>query len=111
MAGLQGAEVKFISFMGLSPLVSLGLAVLGEVVAMIALIIGFRSKLFAIPAAVTMALAAFDRHGAGSWFARNATENGSKEMAMLYLIPFIAIIFLGSGKYSVDYLIEKRCLV
>ncbi|MEL6132197.1 MAG: DoxX family protein [Bacteroidota bacterium] len=107
MAGLEGTEVKFYAFLGLSPLTSLGLAVLGEVVCMVALIAGFRTRLFAIPAVITMSVAAFMTHGGDPWFARHAEGGGSKEMAILYLIPLVAILILGSGKYSIDQLLKR----
>ncbi|MEL6699729.1 MAG: DoxX family protein [Bacteroidota bacterium] len=107
MAGWAGAEVKFYSFLGLSPMVSLGLAVFGEVICMVAIIVGLRTRLFAVPAAITMAVAAFMKHGSDPWLARLAEGGGSKEMAMLYFIPLVAILILGSGRYSLDQVLKR----
>lgn len=79
---------------GIGEPASLVLAVLGEVIFPILVIIGFKTKLSAIPVIITMAVAAFIVHG--------ADPLGTKEMALLYLFAFVAIALLGAGKYSVD---------
>ncbi len=79
---------------GVGPTVSLILALIGEVVAPILVIIGFKTKLAAIPTAITMFVAAFIVH-------INDPLSG-KEMALLYFIAFTCIALLGAGKYSVD---------
>lgn len=79
---------------GVGPTLSLILALIGEVVAPILTIIGFKTKLAAIPVAITMFVAAFIVH--------INDPLGGKEMALLYLIAFTCISLLGAGKYSVD---------
>lgn len=79
---------------GIGGLASLILCLIGEVLAPIFIIVGFKTKWAALPAAVTMIVAAFVVH---------ANDNiGSKEHALLYLIAFIAIFLAGPGKLSVD---------
>jgi len=48
----------------------------------------------AIPSAITMVVAAFIVHG--------ADPLQKKELALVYLIMFLAIALLGPGKYSID---------
>ncbi|MDC8001574.1 DoxX family protein [Aequorivita todarodis] len=79
---------------GLGETATLILAVLCEVFFPILVIIGFKTRLSAIPVIITMAVAAFVVHAADPF--------GIKEKAILYLIGFIAIALLGAGKYSVD---------
>lgn len=79
---------------GIGEPASLVLAVLGEVLFPILVIIGFKTRLSAIPVIITMAVAAFIVHA--------ADPLGIKEKAILFLIGFIAITLLGAGKYSVD---------
>ncbi len=79
---------------GIGEPATLVLAVLCEVVFPILVIIGFKTRLAAIPVIITMAVAAFIVHA--------ADPLGTKEMAILYLTAFTAIAFLGAGKYSVD---------
>jgi len=94
-------EVKFMSFLGLSPTISLGLVVFAEFVACAMIIIGYKTRVAALPIIITMMVAAFMVHGADPWFMQKA-DGGSKEPALLYLIGFISIYLLGSGKYSID---------
>jgi len=96
-----GGEIKFFSFLGLPPSFSLGLAVFAEFVACILIIIGYKTRLAALPMIITMLVAAFIYHGGDPFFMQKA-EGGSKEPALIYLIGFVSIYLLGSGKYSVD---------
>lgn len=79
---------------GIGAAPSLFLAVLGEFICPILLIIGFKTRWVAIPSAITMIVAAFIVHAEDPF--------GTKEKALLYLVFFIAIILLGPGKFSVD---------
>ena len=86
--------VKFFDFMGLGPEISLVLTVLAELVAPALMIVGFKTRWAAIPAAFTMGVAAFVVHG--------SDPLGDKELALLYLVCFAAVALLGPGKWSVD---------
>lgn len=79
---------------GIGETATLVLAILCEVFFPILVIIGFKTRLAAIPVIITMAVAAFIVHA--------ADPLGTKEMAILYLIAFTVIALLGAGKYSVD---------
>jgi putative oxidoreductase len=79
---------------GLGPTISLILTVIGEFVAPILILIGYRTKLAAIPALITMLVAAFVVHA--------SDPIGTKEKALFYAISFLAIAFTGPGKYSMD---------
>ena len=98
---IEGGDIKFMSFLGLSPSISLSLAVFAEFIACILIIIGYKTRLAALPMIITMLVATFLIHGSDPWFMQKAVE-GSKEPAMIYFIGFLAIYLLGSGKYSVD---------
>jgi putative oxidoreductase len=93
-------EIKFPSLLGLGSTISLTLAVIGEFIAPILILIGFKTRLAAIPAAITMGVAAFIFH-AGDPLAK-------KEHALLYFIGFLAIALLGAGKLSLDGMMKKR---
>ena len=58
------------------------------------IIIGFKTKLAAIPAAITMAVAAFIVHA--------SDPLKTKEMAILYLLAFVVIFLAGPGRLSID---------
>lgn len=80
--------------LGIGSLPSLILCLIGEFLAPILLILGLKTKLAAIPAAITMAVAAFVVHG--------ADPLARKEMALLYLIAFVVIFLAGPGSVSID---------
>ena len=79
---------------GVGPTISLILALIGEVVAPALIIIGFKTKLAAIPAAITMFVAAFVVH--------INDPIGTKEKALMYLCAFVVIGLAGAGKFSVE---------
>jgi len=91
---LFSSPIEFGDPIGVGPTLSLILALIGEVVAPILIIIGFKTKLAAIPAAITMFVAAFVVH--------LNDDFGTKEKALLYLVCFIVIILAGPGKYAID---------
>ncbi len=85
---------QFSSLFGLPPTVTLILAILGEFIAPIFIIIGFKTRIAAIPATITMAVATFIVH-AGHTLAK-------KELALLYFFAFFTIMLTGAGKLSAD---------
>ncbi|MBT8230233.1 MAG: DoxX family protein [Saprospiraceae bacterium] len=96
---ISGEEIHFPSVLGMPPFIGLLLAVIAEFFACIVIIIGYKTKIASVFMIVTMFVAAFIIHWDDPWFSRSG---GSKEMAVLYLIGFVAIYILGSGKYSLD---------
>ncbi len=97
---LAGGEIQFYDFAGLGPEISLALAVFGEFAAPLAMILGFKTRLFAAPAAFTMLVAAFGAH----W----ADALGDKEHSLLFALPFLATLLLGAGGYSLDAWMLRR---
>ncbi len=91
---MLSGDFSFGDPIGIGETTTLILAVLCEVFFPILVIIGFKTRLSAIPVIITMIVAAFVVHAADPF--------GIKEKAILYLIGFIAIALLGAGKYSVD---------
>jgi len=89
---INGAE--FGNPIGIGATPSLFLTVLGEFVCPILIIIGLKTRLAAIPTAITMAVAAFIVHGADPF--------QKKEMALVYLLIFVVIAVLGPGKFGID---------
>lgn len=93
-------EMQFGDPYGLGAEVSLTLAAFAEGICSIFVILGLGTRLAVIPLAFTMATAAFVAHGADPF--------GRKELALLYLLIYITLLILGSGKYSVDQVISKK---
>ncbi|SDF01882.1 DoxX family protein [Cellulophaga baltica] len=91
---LIAGNIKFQDPIGIGEAPSLFLAVIGELVCPILIILGFKTRWAALPAAITMGVAAFITHG--------SDPLATKELALLYLTFFVVIMFVGPGKYSFD---------
>jgi len=89
-----GGEIKFYDFMGMGPEISLALAVIGELLAPVLIIVGYQTRYAAFFAAFTMGIAAFIVHG--------ADPLGEKELALMYFLSFFMIMLTGPGAYSLD---------
>ncbi|MBT8288184.1 MAG: DoxX family protein [Flavobacteriaceae bacterium] len=87
-------KIEFADPLGLGPATSLILALIGEVIAPLLILIGFKTRLAAIPALITMLVAAFIVHGEDPF--------AKKEMALLYALSFLVILIGGPGKYAID---------
>lgn len=94
----SGATVQFPPVMGMSPELSLGLAVFAEVICSLLLIAGFGTRLAVIPLIITMLVAAFIIHGSDPF--------GKQEPSLQYLLVYVILLITGSGRYSVDYLLQ-----
>ncbi len=84
--------------------VSLMAAIGAEVVAALFLVFGLMTRPAAFIFGFAMVVAAFGRHAADPWF---SSGGAAKEMALMYLIPAIAIVLTGAGKWSADAAIWK----
>ena len=89
---LNGDE--FASVLGMGSKLSLILAVIGEFIAPILIIIGFKTRIAAIFPMITMLVAALVIHAEDPF--------GKKEFPLLYFFGFLAVFLLGAGKYSID---------
>lgn len=73
----------------------------GEILFPILIILGLYTRISAIFFAATMAFAIYLAHG-HEVFALDKTGGPVIELALLYLLASVAILFLGAGKYSFD---------
>ena len=71
----------------------------------LALAAGLLTRPAALGMIGTMVVAVFLAHGDDPWVAQ--TGERSKEMAMLYMLPSIAILAIGGGRFSVDALLRR----
>lgn len=86
--------------LGVGATTSLALAIFAEFFCGIGLILGLMTRLATIPLITTMLVAAFIVHGADPW--------PKKEFALVYLIPFVTLLFTGPGPFSLDALIWPK---
>lgn len=91
---LSADPIQFADPIGIGATATLILAIIGEVLSPVLVIIGFKTKLATLPAIATMAVAAFIQHG--------SDPLAKKELALIYLLSFVVIFFTGAGKYSID---------
>ncbi len=96
LANFSTYSAQFMKFLGLNPSVSLGLAIFGELVCPILLALGLFTRVAALGAGVTMAVAFWMAHGG------KLSGPGNGEMAFLFLGVFAVLFVAGGGKYSVD---------
>src|SRR5690554_2261313 len=94
--------IQFADPLGVGVTASLALTVFAEVLCALFLIVGFATRLSAIPLVITMLVAAFVVHANDGF--------GKQELPLLYAINYLVIAISGAGKYSVDQLIFKRIM-
>lgn len=91
--------IKFPDPLGVGETLSLALTVFAEFFCALFVVVGLFTRQAVLPLIITMLVAIFVMHW-GDPFAK-------KELAILYLIPYIILFFMGSGAWSVDGQIRK----
>lgn len=99
-------ELKVYPFEHFSSSINLILCIAAEVGAAALIILGLCTRPAAFVLGFTMVVAAFGVHGASPWFLGPGVT-AAKELALLYLIPMLAIILAGAGSFSLDAVIHK----
>lgn len=100
---LMGFSLKMASFpdpLGVGNSLSLGLTIFAEVLCAGLLALGLFTRWVSVPLAITMGVAAFIVHAGDPW--------NKKELAFVYLVGYIICGLLGSGRFSLDFLIRKK---
>jgi putative oxidoreductase len=91
---------------GLGGRTSLLLATGAEFFCALLVVLGLATRVAAAPVVFTMGVAAFVVHANDPWTMTGT--GGSKEPALLFLFPFLALIFTGPGRFSLDALLWPR---
>ncbi|MGB3079935.1 MAG: DoxX family protein [Saprospiraceae bacterium] len=91
---------EFYNFLHLGGPVSMALTIFSELVCSILLILGLGTRLIIFPLILTMVIIVFVINGDSSL--------GDKESGLLYLIPFVVILFTGPGRISLDQLFFRK---
>ena len=89
----------FPSVLGLGSYMTLMVSIFCEFCCSLFLIAGLLVRLIMIPMIVSMGVAFFDVHDA-------MLPEG--ELSLIYLIVFVVLYITGPGRYSVDYLLDKK---
>lgn len=96
IAGIKGLVVKA----GLPEFVAYGVY-LGEIVFPILIIIGLYTRISSLFFALTMVFAIFLAHG-NDLFTLGKTGGPIIELALIYLLTSISLMFIGAGRFSFD---------
>lgn len=99
MASFESLQTQFYSFMGMGSKISLILAIFGEMLCSLFIVLGLFTR-FAAAALVIMMLVIIFGHDAGKAL-------GESELAILYLGAFVTLLFCGAGRVSIDAMINK----
>lgn len=97
---LINGDLQFPDPLGVGVTTSLFLAGLAEFFCALAVVLGVLTRLMSAPLAFTMLVAAFVVH-ANDTFER-------KELAIVYLVIFSALILTGGGRFSIDSKLFKN---
>lgn len=90
--------VSFADPIGIGEVPSLVLAAFAEAFCSVLILIGFRTRLASIPPLIAMLVAVFVIHSDDPF--------NNKELALHYVMAYLVLLLLGSGKYSVDALVK-----
>jgi putative oxidoreductase len=99
---IDGAGGTFPDPVGIGALPSLLVAVVAELVCSLLCLVGYRTRLAALPIVATMAVAAFLVHAEDGWT--------KQEFPLLYGLCFLALVVGGSGAPSMDLSMRRRNL-
>ncbi|MBI5905162.1 MAG: DoxX family protein [Deltaproteobacteria bacterium] len=114
---LAGAGGQFGDPIGLGPTASLVLVATAEFLCALLIIVGLGTRFAAVPVVISMSVAAFVVHARDPWTMETAARAFmagtsktwfAKEPALLYLVPFLALVFTGGGMFSLDRWIALR---
>ncbi len=100
IAQVATAAESFPNPLGLGHKLSFYLVVFAEVICSAAVIMGAFYRLALIPIIFSMAVAFFVVH--------HGQPLVAKELALIYLVVFAVLYFMGAGAYSLDNIIAKR---
>ena len=91
---------RFLDPIGLGAPFALSMAIFAELVCSLLIAVGLFTRLAALPFVITMLTAVFVAHGGDPW--------ADKEAAFMFLVPGVAVLLAGPGRFSVDALIRER---
>lgn len=114
---IAGDFEKFGDPIGVGSTASLILVTVAEFLCPLLVMAGLFTRYAAVPVVIAMGVAAFIVHGGDPWsmgtaarafLAGDSQSWSSKEPALLFLIPFLALIFSGAGSLSLDGWLRRR---
>lgn len=83
------------------------IAAMAECVGGFCLLVGFASRLMAIPVAITMMVAYATAHRNALLGIFNEPKTFSEQAPFIFLLVALIVFAFGPGKWSIDYLIQR----
>ena len=99
MMNFSELSMTYPSVLGLGSYMTLMITIFCEFCCSLFMMAGLLFRIMVLPMIVAMAVAFFDVHDA-------LLPEG--ELALIYLVVFVILYFIGPGKFSVDYLIDMK---
>ena len=99
MTNFNTLSETYPSVLGLGSYMTLMITVFCEFACSMFLMVGLLTRIMLIPMMIAMAVAFFDIHD-------GMMPEG--ELALIFMIVFLVLFMTGPGRYSLDYLIDKR---
>ena len=99
LANFAERSQTFADPIGLGSAASLTLVVFAEVVCAVLVAFGFLTRIASVPIIIFTLVGAFVQHAADPF--------SKKELAIVYGIAYVALLFTGPGRYSCDALIGR----
>jgi putative oxidoreductase len=100
LAAFGEKSAEFYNFLHLGGPVSMALTIFSELGCSLLLILGLGTRLIIFPLILTMVVVVFVINGDASL--------SDKESGLLFLIPFVVILFTGPGRISMDQLFFRK---
>lgn len=100
LSNFEMMSSQFPDILGIGSQWNLILVIFAEFGCSILLILGLFTRLATIPLIITMLVAIFVAHASDPF--------AMKEMPVLYLAIYLFVLIVGSGKFSVDYLLNRK---
>ena len=100
LIGFNEKAANFYDFLGLGGQVSLGLTVFAEFFCSILLVFGLGTQLVLIPLTILAMVIVFDVKGGDAL--------NEKELGLMYLMGYVALLLTGPGRFSLDYFISRK---
>lgn len=100
LLAFAGKSPSFSDPLGMTPAVSMGMAIFAEFFCSLAIMLGFYTRLAVLPLLFTMGMAAFVIHAEDPFKV--------KEKALLFGVMYLAILVAGPGRFALSRLIARR---
>ena len=106
LANFEHWVATFPTPFGWNPTLAMVLIIAAELGCALLIVLGWHTRLAAVPLVFAMAVALLDTHAGEPW--QGPTADVGRERPAVYLAAFAAILLAGGGRWSVDGWRRKR---